>query len=164
MVDLTSIAVVTNSLNAAVSIGKSAMGLRDAETMRAKVIEMQGEISSALGGAVSAQMQQLELIESVRKLQAKIADLEAWSAEKEKYQLHEWPTGNFSYRLKESVQPSRIPHHLCTNCYNQGISSILQRDDELHNMRLGCPRCKTIIKIGSKPIGPNPFVGRVVRG
>lgn len=150
MVDLTSIATVTSSLNAAVNIAKAAVGLRDAELLRAKVLEMQGEISAALGGACAAQMDQLTLIDRIRNLESQIADLEAWAAKEERYELYQWPVGSFTCRQKHGVQPLKVAHEVCTNCFEHKRLSVLQPSQESWYVTLFCPECRTHFR--TKPI------------
>ena len=131
----------------------------DATRRNAAVIELQEQI-------LGAQAAQTTLIENIRKLEEQIADLEAWSAKQKRYELYEWESGSFSYRLKEGMEPAEVAHHACTNCFEQSTISIFQPNDNENMYRrfLRCARCKLEIDIGPKSPGPNPYVGRVSRG
>jgi hypothetical protein len=89
VVDMTAIAGLVSSLKAATDISKAMIGLRDTALIQGKVIELQGIILSARQSALSAQSDQFTLLERVRDLEKKLADLGAWGAEKTRYELKE---------------------------------------------------------------------------
>ena len=87
MVDMAAIAGAATSLKTAIDISKIALGLRDESLIRTKVLEMQGEISSALASAIAAQTDQLAILQRISDLEKEITQLKAWDAEKENYDL-----------------------------------------------------------------------------
>jgi hypothetical protein len=89
MPDIADFAAAISSLKAAFEIAKTLVNARDAGVVRSKVIELQREILAAQASAVSAQSGQLAMLDRVRDLEKEVADLKAWDAEKEKYQLTE---------------------------------------------------------------------------
>ena len=83
MVDMAAIAGAATSLKTAIDISKIALGLRDESLIRTKVLEMQGEISSALASAIAAQTDQLAILQRISDLEKEITQLKAWDAELE---------------------------------------------------------------------------------
>lgn len=76
----------------------------------------------------AAQQEQAALLEVKTQLEKRVADLEAWDADKQRYQLNEFVPGQFSYVLKEEAQGGEPTHHLCTNCYSKNQKSIMHTE------------------------------------
>jgi hypothetical protein len=150
--DMSAITGLVASLNAATDITKSFLGLRDMTMVQGKVIELQAEIMSAQQSALAAQTAQSSLINRVSALEGEVADLKAWDAEKQNYNVQRFNPGVFLYVLKPEAQTSEPPHKLCPNCYVQGNKAILQtewRDEHIEAMN--CLRCKATFSIGERP-------------
>jgi hypothetical protein len=120
------IAAGITSLNAALSIAKAMVGMRDAEAFRTKAAELQGVLLEALEKAIAAREAQAEQLERVRALEAEMADLKAWGSEKENYELKKIGGGAVAYMLKPSARGSEPPHWLCPNCYTNGKKGFFQ--------------------------------------
>lgn len=143
-------AVIT-SLQTAYDFTKMMIGIRDAALIEGKVGELRAQIFAALDLALTAKFAQAAQFERIRELEKEAAESKEWAAEREKYQLSEWESGNcwaFTYVLKQEHRAVTPVHHLCTNCYEDGRKSILQKEsgggDDAY---LACPRCKTRIRI-----------------
>ena len=128
MVDLKSIQGAISNLEAANELANTSMGLRDVAILHAKTIALRKVILRAQSSALRAQSEQSTLLERVRELEQKVAEVEAWTVEKQKYQLTEINPGQFAYTLKEHVASTEPPHMLCANCYNHNEKSILQTE------------------------------------
>lgn len=102
------------------------VGLRDAASIQAKVIEFQSRILDAQGLVFAAQENRATLVERIRDLEQSIARMEAWDTEKQRYELKELGQGTLAYAPKESVSSSEPPHWICAQCYEAGKKSILQ--------------------------------------
>lgn len=126
MVDLTSIKGAISNLQAANELAKMSIGLRDVATLHAKTIALRKVILRAQSSVLRAQSEQSSLLERIRQLEEKVAEVEAWNAEKQKYQLTEINPGQFAYTLKEQPGSTEPRHMLCANCYNHNEKSILQ--------------------------------------
>ena len=149
--DLTWIGPLSTSLKTAADLTKTMVGIRDATMLQSKIIELQGVILSAQSSALSAQTTQFSLLDRVRELEKEMADLEAWNAEKEKYELEEVYPGTFAYALKKQAQASEPRHWLCATCYQDCKKSILnlmrvQRGAKIFR----CGRCKNTIVVSDK--------------
>lgn len=122
-------------------MAKGLKDINDATIRNAAVIELQEKI-------LAAQMQQTALVDHVGKLEKEVAELKAWDADKERYQLTEIGyEGTFAYSLKKGMEASEPDHKLCANCYNQGQKSILQQETRAPGRVevLVCQRCSADI-------------------
>jgi hypothetical protein len=141
------------SLRAALDITKAMVGLRDAETFRAKSIELQGVILEALDKAIEAREAYAAQIDRVRTLEAEVASLKAWDAEKERYELKTVGRGAVAYMLKPEARGSAPPHWLCPNCYAQGKKAFFQATGAmLQRSRVyRCQGCQGVLSTEEDP-------------
>jgi hypothetical protein len=107
------------SLKIAFDLAKGLKDMDDATRRNAAVIELQEKI-------LSAQSTQSELVEAVCELKRRVAELEAWEAEKQRYQLAEISPGIVCYEPKEGMRGPEPPHRLCANCYAASQKRFLQ--------------------------------------
>lgn len=114
------------SLRATLDIAKAMVGLRDAEAFRAKSIDMMETIMRALDSGIEAREAYAKQLDSVRALEAEIASLKAWDAEKQHYELKSVGNGAVAYILKPEARGTETPHWLCPNCFAKGQKSFLQ--------------------------------------
>jgi hypothetical protein len=126
MVDVSAISGVLSSLGAAKDIAQTMIGLRDTAAFQGKLIEFQSKIIDAQNRAMTANDERTALLETIRKLEEKVADFEAWETEKQKYHLKEVDVGAFAYVLKPDTQTSEPAHWICTTCYGNKKKSLLQ--------------------------------------
>ncbi len=143
MVDISAIAGTVSALKGAMDISKAMIGLHDAQAIQSKIIELNAQILEAQSSAFLANEERSTLIEHVRQLEKEVADLKAWEAEKQRYQLAELTTGVTAYAIKEEMRGAEPSHHICASCYQEGHKSILQR--EIRNPGMAhvdvCQRC-----------------------
>ena len=66
--------------------------------------------------------------------------LEAWQAEKEKYELKEVGKGVFAFKLKDVSRGNEPSHYLCVGCLEGGKKSILQ-DTKVEKYSTRVHRC-----------------------
>lgn len=159
MVDMGSITAAVGSLKVA---GDIAMGLINLKTMaevQAKAIELNQKIIAAQHEIFAANAAQSTLVERVRDLEKQIARMEAWEAQKKRYQMASVLAGTTIYALKKSMSDGEPPHYICASCYQTGHRSILQNGQDMKTMRtfLVCPNpaCKA-----ETPTGYNGFPQR----
>jgi hypothetical protein len=113
------------SLRAALDITKAMIGLRDAETFRSKSIELQQVIIDALTQGIEAREAYAAQLDRIRALEAEVAGLNAWDAEKQNYELKGIGNGSVAYMLKSDARGTEPAHWLCPNCFSQGKKSFL---------------------------------------
>jgi len=128
VVDMAAIAGFAASVRTAVEITKAMKDLHDANLLQTKTFELTREIMAAQSYAMEAVAAQSALLERVRELEEKIAKLETWDAEKKRYELKPLKEGVLVYALKAGMENGEHPHYICTNCYEDGQKSILQKE------------------------------------
>ena len=153
MADMSAFGAVVTSLRFAGDITKAMVALRDHQMIQAKVIELQGVILTAQGSALAAQADQSALLDSVRGLEKKIAELEGWESEKKKYELHRRDNGALTYILKVSPEPTEPPHELCANCYARSLKRVLQTEfwQPMRCEVLCCHECGSVVYVKGHP-------------
>ena len=151
--DMAAVTGVAGALKAAFDVSKSALDLHDAAAIRAKVVDMQREISSAMASAITAQKDQMAMLENIRKLEKDVADLKTWEAEKQRYELVPLALNVVAYAQKKSMQGAEPPHYLCANCFSSEKKSFLQQTAHgSHYEAFRCNGCKEELQI-SKDVG-----------
>jgi hypothetical protein len=109
-----------SALKTAFDIAKGLKDIDDAARRNAAIIELQEKI-------LSAQQSQSTLIEAVSDLERKIAEMKAWEADKQRYELKAIAPGIFTFALKPSMSNGEPPHYICANCCAAGKKSYLQQ-------------------------------------
>lgn len=138
------ISSAANSLQAAGNLVKSLIGLKVTAEVQAKIVALQTAIFDAQGDALAAQSEQFALAQRVRELEAEVTQAKGWEAEKERYQLQQFPTGALAYVLKPEAANGEPPHRICANCYQEAHKSILQITmRHAGGEAVECQRCKS---------------------
>jgi hypothetical protein len=151
--ELSAFQAAAGSLKAAAELAQVLIGLKVSAEVREKAIELQGQISSALTSAISAQTSQMELLERVRDLESQLKGFEDWEAEKERYALAQTSMAGVVRMLKKSaMQPGEPPHALCPHCYEKRIKGYLQPIlGQTRNSGFQCTACTTVYKMWELP-------------
>jgi hypothetical protein len=141
--DTASFQAALGSLRTAGQIIKAMLDIRDATKQALKVSELSSAIIEAQSHTMSAYTEATALVQRVRELEQRIVDMEAWNAEKGRYELKEIAPGRFVYAVRDSERGTEPPHSLCTSCYQRGIKSILQHEqlDVGRTRILVCHQC-----------------------
>jgi len=143
--DFTSIVTATSSIKAAVDITKTFINIKSVADFETMASELRKRIAAAQVATLEAQSEQSTMIQRINNLEKEITRLEAWSAEKQRYQLTK--LGNYgvhAYALKKSMSNSEPPHYICTNCYEDRRKSILQPQKRNGGrFMLLCPKCES---------------------
>ena len=136
-------------------LAKGLKDINDATTRNSVAIELQEKI-------LSAQTEQAALIERISELEKQVAELEAWDADKQRYELTDFGSSTFAYGLKEGMEQGEPPHRLCVACYQKGQKSILQFNHKNNYKQdvYSCPACKTEFQFGERHRPQQP---RVIR-
>lgn len=144
--DIGTFTAAATGLKTAVDITKGILELKVSTKVEAKVAELQRVIISAQSNTLAAQSDQLAVLDKIRKLKGKMAELKAWDSEKKKYELKELASGNFAYALKEAESKGGPVHYICPHCYEEGKKSLLQKNDMGSNGEvLQCFACDTYV-------------------
>lgn len=156
---------ITSPLKAAGELAQGLIEIRDTVKFGDAIIKLQAQIMAAYQGASAAQARELAMSEEIRALKARVAELEAWEAEKQRYKLEELPPGVFVYALKPETAAGEPIHRICQTCYQRDKKSILQADEPGCGQQvLTCHECGTKLTTGyfkapvsSNGLGYDPF-------
>lgn len=118
-------------------------------------IALQNKILEGQRAAFDLQQDHAAMLERERNLEAEIARLKDWSAERERYSLHRYYPGVVAYALKPGMERGEPPVKLCANCYTRGEKSFLQATAELANRERihRCDTCGSKVAIGGEMAG-----------
>jgi hypothetical protein len=86
MSDLRDVATLLTSLKTAYDLTKAFLDVQGAVKQQGKVSELLAVILAAQESAVDARQAQSELLTRIGELQRRIAELETWKSEKERYE------------------------------------------------------------------------------
>lgn len=148
------ISAAVTGIRAALDITKAMVSLRDEEAFRAKSIELQGVVLDAFEKTIEAREAHTLLAERIRALETEVADLKAWGAEKQRYELKSiGGQGAVGYVLKPEARGTEAPHWLCPNCFAQGKKSFLQNSGEMVGRiwTYRCVGCKSAVGATANP-------------
>ncbi|WP_420415254.1 hypothetical protein [Roseibium sp.] len=84
------------------------------------------EIIKLQTALLTAQHEQLALVERVGSLKERLAEFENWESEAERYELQDIGKGSSAYVLKPEVSTEEKAHYLCATCFQNRKKSILQ--------------------------------------
>jgi hypothetical protein len=99
------------AIKTAFDIAKGLKDIDDAARRNAAVIELQEKI-------LTAQQEQMALVERIGELEKQIERFETWEAEKKRYKLTDYGGGTFAYALKPEEAQGEPEHRICAHCYD----------------------------------------------
>lgn len=114
------------SLKAAKDILQAMNGMQTAAAVNDIKLTLQGHMLEAQQGLFSAQEAQTAATRRIRELEEEIVRLKDWSAEKQRYQLHDVGRGALTYVPQPGMENGEPPHWLCATCFNHGRKSLMQ--------------------------------------
>ena len=135
------------TLKTAYDLAKDLVNLHDTTVRQGKVAELQRQIVDAQQSAIGANQERAALMETISQLRGKVAQLEAWNTEKERYKKVEVGPGLIAYALKEDMEEP--VHYACTDCYSDNKISILKSETWAPGRCkvLSCHRCGSALYI-----------------
>lgn len=147
------IAAAVTGIRSALDITKAMVGLRDAEAFRAKSIELQTVVLEALDKAIEARESYTAQADRIRALEAEMAQMKAWDAEKASYELKPIARGAVAYMLKRDKRGTEPPHWVCPTCFSKGEKSMLYFTGAtvLRHMIYRCPGCDAKPSVDGDP-------------
>jgi hypothetical protein len=132
------------TLKSAYDLTKDLVNLTETAARQAKVAELQRQILDAQESALAANQERTTLVDAIGKLEKEVANLKAWNAGKDRYELVAlFDSGLFAYIPKEGMESGEPPHALCAKCFQHTIKSVLQSngDRDVHRHEWFCPEC-----------------------
>ncbi|WP_447727307.1 hypothetical protein [Sphingomonas koreensis] len=155
MVGLAEAAAALSSLSAAMDVAKGIQALDANTKVKLATIDLMEKILSAQQHAFASQQAQAELQSRIKELEGKLASLEGWEIDKNRYHLHRYPAGAVVYVLKDGDEADEPSHCLCPACFENSRKSILQhRMLDRGGEDAACPACGAEFKLVKR--GPPP--------
>lgn len=118
------IAAGLGALKSAYDLAKGMIDLKNATDINKVIYDIQKQL-------LEAQSQYSALMSRNKELEDESMQMKNWEADKQRYQLKELPPGIFVCVTKVGMEGSEPTHHICANCYNKNIKSLL------HNLGSG---------------------------
>jgi hypothetical protein len=151
-----------SAIQSAYHLTKSIADLNEAHAIKVQLGELLAQILSAQESALRSQDRESALTRQVHVLEDRIAQMETWNAEKQRYQLTDFGSGTFAYLLNPDQKGSDPTHRLCAACFQKREQSILQFK---HRNNYGqevcwCPNCKSEFAFGNRSTPTMPRVQR----
>lgn len=138
------------STKTAADIAKSLMTLREEDVIRSRVFELNASLMELQQQMMTAQREQMALIDQVAELKEALRVTNAKSQVLDQYKLLSAGPGQVVYTLKDEFKEGQPPHFCCTNCYDDGKRSILKGAPSREGrMFFYCPGCKFQTYIGT---------------
>jgi hypothetical protein len=148
MAALTSLGTVLGAFKSIKDTAESIVSLRDQTVIAGKVGEINAKLLDAQSSIFAVNEERTALVERVRELEKHITDLEAWEAEKQRYELRQVTTGYFCYQLKPEMSTGEPLHRLCADCYAAGKKKFLQQQISGPSLdRFACGGCGQTIDV-----------------
>jgi hypothetical protein len=138
------------ALKSASDLSKAMMDLRDTAEFQTKSIELQRQILAAQESALAANERHTALLEQIKLLEAEIAHLKKWEAEKSAYNMKNLGSGSFAYMSSQASEARAADHWLCVKCFDEGKRGVLQnqgRTKDGNHSIYGCPICKNTLQV-----------------
>ncbi len=111
-----------------------------------KTLELNRVLTAVQQDLFAAHAAYTAAISRINELEKELVRMENWTAEQQRYQLHQPYPGSFVYRVKPEMQRGEPIHDICAQCYQQGIKSILQFTGiEKGWHKYSCHRCGAFV-------------------
>jgi hypothetical protein len=132
---------ITSPLNAASEGIQKLIEVRDLVKFGDALGKLQAQILSAQQGALAAYAREATLLEEIGVLKKRVTELEAWDAEKKRYELVALAPNVMAYSIKAEMRGAEPPHYICANCYQVGRKSFLNQ--VVRGTNIDAFHCKT---------------------
>lgn len=118
---------IMSPLNAAGEGIQKLIEVRDLLKFGDALGKLQAQILSAQQGALAAYARETELIEEIRALKERVAQLDARNTQIERYELVALAPNVVAYSIKPAVRGSEPAHYICADCAANGKKFFLQQ-------------------------------------
>lgn len=118
---------IMSPLNAAGESIQKLVDIRDTVKFGETVGKIYAQVLAAQQAALMAQAREASLLDEIGGLKKRVSELEAWNAEKDRYELVSLAPNLVAFAVKQSARGDEPMHYICANCYNGGKKSFLQQ-------------------------------------
>ena len=116
-----------SSLQAALTLGKSLIDIKDTSEAQAALIKFNEAIINAQQKIIASQSDQSSMLAQIDELKKECVRFQNWEAEKNTYTRKEIATGIFAYISNDYVGDLKSAHKYCCNCFDSHEKSTLQQ-------------------------------------
>lgn len=146
--DISMFSAISGGLQQAYGTAKGLLDLKVSAEVTLKVSAIISQLGELSGKLMEAQLAHVACQQRAMDLEKEVADLKAFEAQKERYELKELAAGAFAYSVRPALQGEEPAHHLCCHCFLKGVKSILQSQGyKDHSNWLKCPACAAEISL-----------------
>ncbi len=141
---LESIPTIISTTKTLYELSKTLKEAKDEFEKEQALLDLHRKISSLQQEMISLKEEHIALLDfkcEAIKEGFQLTKDESW---KDNYSLHETTSGVMVYISKPQPDPPTPVHHICPNCYENGIKSILQPDNSAMQFikhDFICPKC-----------------------
>lgn len=140
---------IASPLKTAGELVQGLIETRDTIKFGEMIAKLHAQIVAAYQGALVAQTREAACVEEIIRLKRRVAELEVWEADKQRYELAQLPPGVFVYALRREAALGEPMHHICQTCYQRGKKSILHADEPGNGIHhLSCYECGVKLQVG----------------
>lgn len=126
MIGIGEASAAISGIKTAMDILRGAQSLKSETEINSAMIDVQRVLLDAQASALQDKERQMALLSRIQELESKLTELQKRSVDRERYQLTQFPSGDFAYVLKEEGANGEPEHRLCANCFDEDVKSILQ--------------------------------------
>jgi hypothetical protein len=157
----TVITTTLTSVRAITDIARGLKCLKNLSEVQAAAVELNEQIINIQQQLFDANTAMSAQVEHIRELEAQIARMNDWQAQKQRYHLVAPFPACMVYALQESMSGGEPAHYLCAACFQKGHRSILQ-GRETHGPGRAtavyyCPDCKSEAKTQWSNVTPPQY-------
>lgn len=153
MPDMGAVAAALTSFKTLKDIAQTMVALRDTKAFQTKLIEFNGALIDAQTHIFSVNEERAALVDRVHALETMVVQLEAWEAEKQRYELKEVAPRVYAYVVKPSMQGSEPLHWMSRSI---GYVQTATRNIKYRYSK----ECNRLRSVGSIDARPRPAVWR----
>lgn len=153
--------LVSTTAGAVAAVTTTARGIVDlVRGPEPDIVEIKRLASLLLDEIIDAKARQMELKDTLLKLQDEAKKRDHFAHEARRYALTQTDMGAMVYALVPDHARGEPVHYLCTSCFEADVKSVLQPGDRPNT--LACPRCGSrFLKSDGRG---EVLIGRVNRG
>lgn len=138
------------SLQATIEIVKTLQAGATATAINDVKFALNESLSRTQSALLAAQIAEAAALKRVTALEAEVAHLKNWEADRERYKLTRYEPGSVCYSHKPGMEAGEPPVRLCPNCYTAAKKSFLQptKDRLMRDMIYRCADCGLTAPLG----------------
>lgn len=147
--DIASISVAITGIRKALELARNVVNLSKDVAVNEKAQELLQVVISLQSDMLSLQSEHYELLDTKRKLEERLGELESWKETENDYELLHLMSGSVVRIRKGPDGSSSSKEWYCANCFENKKKSLLQRKDFGRYPSFCCPACQAVVVLDS---------------